>query len=206
MLIENTRIWDSCEGIAVGRADTRVQNVVIRRTLMFRFAGPADGPACKGIGVRVTRAHGMDINHLTIADTPGAGITLSTDTSSNAPATSNVDLWNTIVVSRGNGTWLEIYTSKLSDFESNNNLFWHADGSPAHFRRKPQPAHRPGYVADTDGQDTASKNADPLFVDDPQLNDYDTRVGSPARDSALNNVGATFCGPGPDIGFLESCQ
>jgi hypothetical protein len=206
VLIENTRIWDSCEGIAVGRADTRVQNVVIRRTLMFRFAGPADGPTCKGIGVRVTRAHGMDINHLTIADTPGAGITLSTDTSSNAPATSNVDLWNTIVVSRGNGTWLEIYTSKLSDFESNNNLFWHADGSPAHFRRNFNlPIDLATWRIQT-GQDTASKNADPLFVDDPQLNDYYTRVGSPARDSALNNVGATFCGPGPDIGFLESCQ
>jgi hypothetical protein len=206
VLIENTRIWDSCEGIAVGRADTRVENVVIRRTLMFRFAGPADGPTCKGIGVRVTRAHGMDINHLTIAQAPGAGIALSADTSPGAPATSNIDVWNTIVVTSGDGYWFNVYTPKLTDFESNANIFWRPGGSPAHFRRNFSTPIDLSTWRSQIGQDAISKHQDPVFLPDPELNDYYTVTGSPARDSALDNVGATFCGAGPDIGFLESCQ
>ena len=64
----------------------------------------------------------------------------------------------------------------------------------------------PSWRSRTGGQDQNSRHGDPLFVTDPQLNDYYTRLGSPARDAALNNTGAIFCNAALDIGFLESCQ
>ena len=53
--------------------------------------------------------------------------------------------------------------------------------------------------------DAHSRVADPLFVPGAgTTDDYYTRPGSPARDAALEVLGESFCGSGPDIGFRES--
>jgi hypothetical protein len=53
-------------------------------------------------------------------------------------------------------------------------------------------------------QDGTSLEADPLILNDPRANDYYTQPGSPARDIAIP-TGSSYCGAGPDVGFLESC-
>ncbi len=125
-----------------------------------------------------------------------------------ANPTSDVDVWNNIVVARGSGAWLDVDLVKLSGFQSDANLFWHPGGATSRFRLAPPPSpvDLPAWRTRTGGQDQNSHRGDPLFVPDPRMNDYYTRTGSPARDAALNNTGASFCGAGPDIGFLESCQ
>jgi hypothetical protein len=219
VLIENTRIWDSCEAIVVGREDTQVENVVIRRTLVFDLAGPASSTGtnpCRGRGIRLGRAAHADIYHVTIdnavpdstpsATGPLSAIRLARDAVPSAPL-SDVDIWNSILNGSGSVVWLDAELSKVADFESDRNLYWHTDGSASHFKltTSPQAVDLAGWRSAT-GQDITSQNADPLFIPDPRLNDYYTRLGSPARDQALNSVGGSFCGNGPDIGFLESCQ
>ena len=193
VLVENTRIWDACTGISIGRTDyPATRDVVIRRTLFFNLAGPTNGSGCTGRGVQVTNVANLDVYHNTFDNVPERAIRLG--------AGDNFDVWNNIVSNAG--TWIDL-SSNVSNFESNHNLFWHADGSSGHLKLNGSTTTLSAWRSST-GQDTASIHSDPLFVADPTSNDYYTQSTSRARDAALDNTRSRFCGAGPDIGFRES--
>ena len=49
-----------------------------------------------------------------------------------------------------------------------------------------------------------SLTGNPMWRPDPVNNDFYTRDASPARDVAVP-TGSSYCGAGPDLGFLETC-
>lgn len=228
VLVEYNRIWNACNAISVGRSDKKVNDVVIRRNMIFglrhnqaQFDGSTDDALrCKGKAVQITNADNVDIHHNTIDDVPDAGIQVGDPNLADTPATlpNNVDIWNNIVrLSNTIGTGLRYWISlpKIgNNVDSDYNLFWHKGGGGAdveyskHFRIG-STNHDLTYWRNTGQRDTTRATnlvwADPQFVADPLTNDYYTLSSSPARDGALNNVGAPACGT-PDIGFLESCQ
>jgi hypothetical protein len=198
--VKNTRIWNSCRGIGIGRDDKNgVRDVVVQRTLIF---GLVSGTNCAGIGVNLVLAQRVDMFHNTFAGIPSTAVRLASD-NGGASSSTDVDVFNNIVEIAGSGYWLDLYRARLSGFESDRNLFWSADGSTSHMKLDFNRVWLASWRSAT-GQDATSRSGDPLFVDQPTMNDYYTRPGSPARDAALNIVGATSCGNGPDIGFRES--
>ncbi len=205
VLIENTRIWDSCEGIAVGREDYNgVQDVILRRNLFFDMVGPATGGSeCDGNGIRATLVNQMDVYHNTLDGVPNASTRFGSD--NGGPSKSiNVDFWNNILKNSGTSAyWIDLYRARTPDFESDYNVFWNTDGLSSHFKLDFNRENFSEWRRVT-GEDDHSVVADPLFIADPQSNGYYTQSGSPARDAALNNVGSRYCGAAPDIGFRES--
>lgn len=198
--VKNTRIWDSCAGIGIGRDDKNgVKDVVIERTLIF---GLVSGTNCAGTGVRITLAQRVDIFHNTLVGLPNTAAKLASD-NGGAFSSTDVDVFNNIIDVTGSSSWLDVYRARLSDFESDRNLFWHPDGSTFHLALDFDPVSLANWRSGS-GQDATSRHGNPLFVAQPTMNDYYTLPGSPARDAALNIVGASFCGTGPDIGFRES--
>jgi hypothetical protein len=202
VLVENTRIWRSCEGIGIGRPDyPPVQNVVIRRNLFFDMLPP--GGRCGGNGVRVTNVQNLEMYHNTFDRIPATAISLTADNGGPYYG-DNHQVWNNIV--RDAGVWMSLYRPRggTSRYAGARNVFWNSDGSVDHLRLDFSSTTLAGWRSAT-GQDLDSMTADPWFVADPVNNDYFLQPGSPARDDALPNTGATFCGSGPDIGFRESC-
>lgn len=198
--VKNTRIWDACRGIGIGRPDKNgVKDVVVHRTLIF---GLVSGTNCAGLGVNLVLAQRVDMFHNTFAGIPGTAVRLASD-NGGAHSSTDVDVANNIVEVLGSGYWLDLYPARLSAFESERNLFWSADGSTSHMKLDFNRVSLASWRSAT-GQDASSLHGDPLFVDNPTMNDYYTRSGSPARDAALNIVGASYCGTSPDIGFRES--
>ena len=205
ILVENTRIWDSCEGIAVGRQDYNgVRDVLVRRTLLFDMVGPATGGSeCKGHGIRATLVDHMDAYHNTFDGVPNVSAIFGSDNGGSYSSV-NVDFWNNIIRNSGSsGYWIDLYAPRTPDFESDYNVFSNTDGLSSHFKLDFDRRSLSEWRSET-GEDARSVVADPLFVADPRSNDYYTQSGSPARDAALNNVGSRYCGAGPDIGFRES--
>jgi hypothetical protein len=63
-----------------------------------------------------------------------------------------------------------------------------------------------GWGSNNRPYDRTSYIDNPMFINSPRYNDFYTQQGSRARDNAVQSPEqATFCGNGPDIGFLESC-
>jgi hypothetical protein len=203
ILMENTRVWDACEGVGVGRQDyPPVQDLIIRRSLFFGLVGTGVGGSdCKGHGVRITNARNVDLYHNTFDGISDRAIRLGAD-NGGSYASDNIDLWNNLISNAA--VWIDLHRPKVTNVESRRNLFWHPDGSTGHLRLDLAPIVLSGWRSAT-GQDSDSVHANPLFVANPTTNDYYTQSGSPARDVALNNTGARVCGAGPDIGFRESC-
>jgi hypothetical protein len=202
VLVENTRMWGSCEGIGVGRADyPPVRNVVIRRSLFFGMLGSG---GCKGNGLRITNGQDVEIYGNTFDGTPGAAISLTADNAGPYYG-DNHKVWNNVI--RNAGAWINLHRPKGSNsrYEGGRNLFWNADGTTDHLWLDFSPMSLPAWHGQT-GQDQDSRVGDPMFVPDPANNDYYTLPGSPARDRAVPTPGVTFCGSGPDIGFRESCS
>lgn len=236
VLIENNRIWSSCSGIAIGQSDHQVQNVVIRRNLIFNLryhdaaygGSSSDANRCSGEGIHITNANHADVYNNTLDGIPRYALDIGQDTNDGvnpAPGSvglpSDIAIWNNIfdlsnTVGVENRIWISlglVNTGATTGVNSDYNLFWHANGSAAgntHFA-----VLQNGILtAQSLSQWQTSRDmalgtgawADPMFVADPTDNDYYTIAGSPARDHALNNYGASYCGAGLDIGFLESCK
>lgn len=205
ILIENQRISDSCEAVAIGRHDVNgVTDVVIRRTLIYSIVGPSTDEDCRGNGIRATLVQRMDVVHNTIDGVPGSAIMLASD-NEGTMLSSQIGVWNNIIRTTGaDGYWLDVHRQRLTGFESDRNLVWHPDGSPDHMKLDFARTSLPTWRTQT-GQDLTSRRAAPLFTTDPATNEYYfTQASSQARDSALVFSGARWCGAGPDIGFRES--
>jgi hypothetical protein len=198
--VENTRIWDSCRGISVGRDDKNgVRDVVVRRTLIF---GLLSGTNCAGVGINVVLAQRVDLFHNTLTGIPATALRVASD-NGGASSSTDVDVFNNVFETSGSGYWLDLYRPRVSGFESDRSLVWNADGSSSHFKLDFNATSLAAWRSAT-GQDGTSRHGNPSWVADPMNNDYFTIAGSPARDAALDIVGAAGCGAGPDIGFRES--
>jgi hypothetical protein len=214
VLVENTRIWDTCDGIAIGREDfPPVDSVIIRRSLFFNLVGTNESVgtnSCTGQGIRITSAKHVDIHDNTFDGVPATAVMLATDNGNNASVSDDIDVWNNII-SRAE-IWLALRRHGSSvpggatRVDSDRNVFWHPDGSTNHFILEADRVDLSAWRSGT-GQDQTSIHANPLFINDPVNNDYfvQAQPRSPALDTALNNTGAPFCGAGPDIGFRERC-
>ena len=220
--IENTRIWDACEGIAVGVERTQVHDLVIRRTLLFDILRggqcPATGSA--GTGIRLTNASHVDLYHLTLDNLGSRAVMVGSD-NTGPGILRDVDVFNTIV---SNARWWidllldddQVQGDRVVDFASDHNVFWQpgSTGTPARFLLDFDATTLPQWRSRT-GQDLNSSTDDPRFVPNPKTNDYYTLGGTPpssARDQAMPipNMAVPACPGGPsvnppDIGFRESC-
>lgn len=150
VLVENLRMWNVCTGISIGRADSQVQNVVVRRTLLFQTRyGTAplggdneDARRCSGRGIAITNAASVDIYHNTLTDVASHGVLIVREAPGGPPA--DVDIWNNIFSLRSprpeevppgtttpRGFW--IYIGPGADYStigSDYNVFWHPDDNP----------------------------------------------------------------------------
>ncbi len=212
VLVENTRIWNSCNGIGVGRGEDSsflTEDVVIRRNLVFdMYRNAASGSRCRGYGVTLNRVNNVDIYHNTFDNVPWFAVGISNDNTTGTP-NQNIDLWNNVV--RNGYPWMRVTanSSKMTGFVSDRNFFWNTstdlsqiqvDGSPktlAQWRTF-------GGSQAVSVADPTSRNQDPQIVDNPSQNDYFLQWGSPARDVAINNTGALYTDAGPDVGFRET--
>jgi hypothetical protein len=197
ILVENNRIWDSGVGIAVGRDDALARDIVIRRNAFFGLV--QDGNGC-GDAIRLGRAAGVEIYNNTFDRVPRHAVQLGLGGRAGA-STDSVRVSNNIV--RDAAIPFAVNRAMAPGFRSDRNVFWNrgaqvrlsADGVAGDLAR----------WRTATGQDGTSRAADPLLSDRPEVDDYYTRAGSPARDAALDLDGPSYCGTGPDIGFLESC-
>jgi hypothetical protein len=234
VLIENNRIWNACFGITVGRLDSQVQNIVIRRNVIFssRYHDAASGATsddtsrCRGEGIHITNANRADVYNNTLDGIATTALFVSQNDSNNDGVPddrsmgipTNVDIWNNIMVLSDTvgaepRRWIRLGKpggTIAGDVDSDYNLFWRTNGATAsepRFMLGATALNLSGWRANRDSsRDAALVVADPRFVTDPMSNDYYTRPGSPARDGGLRTNEATnsWCGSALDIGFLES--
>jgi hypothetical protein len=213
ILIENTRFWGNLHGIAVGRDGWDVENVVIRRNVFFDFSNPSANRN-EGWAVRLFKVKNVDIYHNTFDNIPNGGVFvgLGAYTGNTVNASTNVHVWNNIFrnVHAYAIRWNPAYGP---GFASSHNIFYRPAGgavfsindAPKTFAQWKAPVGNGGSGQDTHG----SREQDPRIVADPRVNDYFTRPGSPARNTALDNSGQPRPCAGaeapPDIGFKESC-
>src|SRR4051812_29354846 len=142
VLVENTRIWNSCNALSIGRGDNAEYppaDIVFRRNLIFEmYRNTASGSRCRGFGVSVNRADNVEIYHNTFDKTPSYALSFSVDNLTGTP-NRNIDFWNNIV--RSARPWMRVSTSpsRTSGLVSDRNFFWNdaadvaqlqVDGSP----------------------------------------------------------------------------
>ncbi|UXI70273.1 discoidin domain-containing protein [Tahibacter amnicola] len=211
VLIENTRISDSCNALGVGRggdSSTLTTNVVFRRNVVHDlFKNTPSGSRCLGYGISLNRVDNVDVYHNTFDRIPATAF-YATNYNPGGTPNRNIDFWNNIV--RDASPWISVPTSAsvLQGFVSDKNLYWNRSGQQAGIRvngaAKTLAQWRTySNSAHTLVADPAGLVQDPLFVDAPAEHDYQLQANSPARNIALNNTGATFSDAGPDIGFRE---
>jgi Right handed beta helix region len=207
VLVENNRLFRSCHGIAIGRTDVAVTNMVIRRNAIFDMRSGQGN--CRGRGLQLQRVEGLEVYHNTFDALAGAALWIDPGAGHTAK---NVEQWNNIV--RDAAWFLDIRVGKLSGFASDHNVFWDAppnpnqqrflvDGQPLDISAWRQKATGSAILA-ADGNGRVD---DPRFVPGaPAFTDYYTLAdpNSPVRDRALRNVSSYFAGAGPDIGFRET--
>lgn len=199
LLIELNRFWDNSR--AVNLSPT-INTAVVRRNLIFNASTASCGIGA-GLAIRSsnTEVYHNTLDNLRPLATVGCGNPWSTSEkyAVRLNPTSGVGarqvLWNNIV-SNATSPYTQSGTFTL---DSSRNLF----------------------QASFTGMPPNSVIGDPAYVADPTNNDYFTRQGSPARDTASkvpSNVAdpRSYCddpSPNetntiaePDVGFLESCN
>ena len=157
--VENTRLRNACSGIAVGRGEVSVRNLVIRRVLAFGMVSKAD-PRCAsdsntGTALRLDRVENADIYHNTFdmqadAATPAVqvGTSLGVADPAKGPFLANIDFWNNIVrAQRWLGLAVRVTSTSdpgdsgfawTSNFNSDRNLYFRPGVPP--------PPHRDGFI------------------------------------------------------------
>lgn len=211
VLVEGTRIWDVCTAVSVGRSETSptTQSIAIRRNAIFN--GASVGTNCSGDGIRIARANQLDIYHNTIDNVARSAIRVGPDNSTSLLIT-DVDLWNNVI--RSADYWLDINTSKVTNFESGYNVFWNSSTDLNNFRINGGNLSLSSWQGFQDGTNIVMADPSPQsFVQDPlflsgagSTEDYCTQTGSPLRNAASTQDGSGqfACNGGKDIGFLET--
>ncbi|UXI66292.1 DUF1565 domain-containing protein [Tahibacter amnicola] len=212
ILIENSRFWESCNALGVGRGDDSsylTANVVFRRNVVFNlWKNSVSGTRCKGYGIQLNRVDNVDVYHNTFDNLPGTAF-YATDYNVLGVPNRNIDFWNNIVRNAEAFLSTPTSTSQIEAFVSDRNLFWNGSSTTAGIRvggSMKTLAQWRGYggsgaiaMADPTGNVT-----DPQFVADPVNADYHLLETSPGRDAAIANTGSAYADGGPDIGFLEN--
>ncbi len=180
VLIENNRIWDSNSAASLGsEINTGLGSVVFRRNLVFNLVH--SGSSKGAFGVRVAPARVAEIYHNTLYAIPvdvaptSANYALSVG---HEAVVQRAVVINNIVDLAGRGLRVGTVTALTVD----RNLFYRTASDVP-----------PG-----------SLTGNPMWRPDPVNNDFYTRDASPARDVAIS-TGSSYCGAGPDLGFLETC-
>jgi hypothetical protein len=197
ILVEKNRIWDAGMAITVGRTDALASDIIIRKNLFFNMTTAVNG--C-GIAVRVNHSRNVDVTNNTFDNIPNAAIEVGQDVLAGITS-DNTTLRNNIIRNAGYG--LDIRGTGTTGFSSDKNLFWRTDTTNVPMRVNGTVSNLT-YLRAVLRTDAASLVANPMFVADPATNDYYLQAGSPGRDTAAN-LGGTYCGAGPDMGFLETC-
>lgn len=159
VLIENNRIWNTCSGIGVGQLNHQVQNIVIRRNLMFGLryhetaiggtttGSPNDAERCRGYGISVTNAIHADIYNNTLDGVPTTGLYVGQDDSDGngtpdagySGIPTDIDIWNNVInlsstVGIETRRWIRLGVAggtMGTDVDSDYNLFWRNGGATA---------------------------------------------------------------------------
>jgi hypothetical protein len=197
ILVEKNRIWDAGMGITLGRTDALAADIIIRKNLFFNLTTAQNG--C-GVAVRINRSRNVDVTNNTFDNIPDAAIQVGKDTLTGLTS-EYTTLRNNII--RNAGYALDVRNAGITSFSSDKNLFWRTDSTSVPFRVNGAVTNLT-YYRSVIRNDATSVQKDPLFVADPSVNDYYLQLGSPGRDTA-QNLGGTYCGAGPDMGFLETC-
>lgn len=211
--VEDSEFSDSCMGLGVGNsASDLVANVVVTRTRFHHLYYGEQGcgtNGAAGTALYLQKLNGGDFFHNTLSHAGRIGVSVSMA----GWQVRNVDFWNNVIsLSAPGSRWLVTDGEFLVDFESDGNLFSHADGSSAHFTCDFQQGLKDlngwrGSTCATGGltlRDPSSAVAAAAFTQEV-AGDLTLQATSPAVDTAMNNTGATFCGAGPDKGALERC-
>jgi hypothetical protein len=211
--LEDSELFDACTGLGVGNGSTDlVANVVVARTRFHHLYSGDNGcgtSGATGTGLNVQKLTGGDFFHNTFSGAARMAVAVSTG----GWPVRNVDFWNNVISLSTSGARFIVTDGQfLTDFESDANLFSHADGSSAHFTCDFQQGLKDlagwrGSTCATGGllvRDPSSVAAAPAFTNET-AGDLSLQAGSPAVDTALNNTGAALCGGAPDKGALERC-
>jgi hypothetical protein len=207
VLVENNRMWNSCFGVTFGDYDLSypdTQSVAIRHNVMFNLSG--DGNC--GHAIFVQRARQVDIYRNTFDKIPRDAVAFGTSNAVPTVSIGDFDFWNNIV--RDAGSFVHLGTGGVNQFASDYNIFYRTDGSANRFVLDGTAKSLAAWQQSADATalvlaDPHSRVADPLFVPGAgTTDDYYTRPGSPARDTALPSAGDKVAGVGPDIGFRET--
>lgn len=203
VLIENTRISNSCRALALGNnaSNLLIENLVVRRNLFTM--GTVSGCSVND-AIVVQKAKSVDFHNNTFMNIPTEGIRLIGGSGLSIP---DVDIWNNIFYDVG--TWIRVdNTSQFADLESNNNIFFNPDdATPENFRWGSSSLNLSGWKTPSNvgnlTLDSNSTSADPLFVANSA--DYHLQSMSPARDSGLNIDASDLpkCGTHFDKGWIE---
>lgn len=211
--VEDSELFDACMGLGLGNgASDLVANVSVSRTRFHHLYYGENGcgaSGAAGTALNIQKLTGGDFFHNTFSQAGRMGVAVSTS----GWTVRNADFWNNIVsLSAPGARFIVADGDYLVDFESDANLFSHADGSTAHFICDFQQGLKDlagwrGSTCATGGltlRDPASVAAAPAFLNEA-AGDLSLQAGSLAVDTAMNNTGATVCGGAPDKGALERC-
>jgi hypothetical protein len=211
--VEDSELSDSCMGLGLGNsASDPMANVVIARTRFHHFYTGAQGcgtSGTSGTALYVQKLTGGDFFHNTFSEVDRTAMVVS----GSGWTVRNLDFWNNIVsLSVPGSRWIVTDGDFLVDFESDGNLFSHADGSTTHFTCDFQQGVKDlnawrGSTCALGGltrRDPTSSVALAAFTQEA-AGDLTLRATSPAVDSAMNNTAAAYCGDAPDKGALEHC-
>jgi hypothetical protein len=204
ILVEGNRMWNNGRGLSLGGVQVwpePVSDVIIRRNLVFDSTTLSGG---SGDGLRVGTSRRVRIHHNTLAFLPVNGILVGDGDNGRAEYT---EVYNNLIYSVPRAMDLLLYNTV--GFKSDRNLAFQP-GAEISYRVDNRVTTLSGWRS-ASGQDGSSRVADPLFVDEPRVNDFYTQPGSPARDVALPLLipapvlNGSVCGLGTDLGLLESC-
>ncbi len=197
VLIEQNWIWDNGRALSLGGVrvlDRPVTDVAIRNNVVHSHTTASNGT---GDGFRIGTSLRVELSNNTIVGMPNAGI--KAGDGSHGPA-EDLRIFNNVIVD--SGQVLSLATGGVSGLSSDHNLAWNGGAAPR-YRVDGADVDLATWRSHT-GQDAATVEADPLFVDDPVNAGFYTRPGSPARDAGVA-TGGPACEGGIDLGAFETC-
>jgi nitrous oxidase accessory protein NosD len=191
--LEENVLRGNGRGINVGgvRMGPPPTNIILRRNLVLDGYA-ADGN--DGCGIRVDTSTNVKVQHNTVWNMPGSGLTFGNGDSG---PSAQLDVRNNVVADCG----LTLRAGPERDGAVvDSNLFFRSAG-PAVFRLEGVDMSLGAWRAET-GLDGRSLERSPAFAN-VEADDFSLAPGSPGRDKGVA-LGLSFCGQAPDLGARES--